>query len=90
MGVCLRIYGRVQGVGYRAWIAGEARKHGLDGWVRNRTDGSVEALLAGDEDGVDIVVRRCAIGPVLARVESVDRAAADAVGLVGFAQQQTV
>jgi len=90
MGVCLRIYGRVQGVGYRAWLAAEARKHGLGGWVRNRADGSVEALLAGDVDGVDIVVRRCAIGPALARVERVERSAADATGLVEFAQRQTV
>lgn len=90
MAVRLRIYGRVQGVGYRAWLADEAGEHGLSGWVRNRADGSVEALLAGDADVVDVVMRRCEIGPRLARVERVERAAADAAGVVGFTQRPTV
>ena len=65
------ITGRVQGVGYRAWVDYEARAHGLEGWVRNRRDGSVEALFAGPADVVSELVARCRRGPSSARVEAV-------------------
>jgi acylphosphatase len=65
------ITGRVQGVGYRAWVDYEARAHGLEGWVRNRRDGSVEALFAGPADVVSEMVARCRRGPSSARVEAV-------------------
>jgi len=65
------ITGRVQGVGYRAWVDHEARAHGLEGWVRNRRDGSVEALFAGPADVVSEMVARCRRGPSSARVENV-------------------
>jgi len=65
------IRGRVQGVGYRAFVEHQARVHHLEGWVRNRSDGSVEALLAGAADVVSDVVRLCRRGPVSARVDSV-------------------
>lgn len=77
------ITGRVQGVGYRAWVEHRARTHGLEGWVRNRWDGSVEALFAGPADVVSEMVARCRRGPSSSRVESVQDEAAspDALSL---------
>jgi acylphosphatase len=66
------IQGRVQGVGYRAWVEHEARAHHLEGWVRNRRDGSVEALFAGPVDVVSNMVASCRRGPASARVEAVE------------------
>jgi acylphosphatase len=65
------IAGRVQGVGYRAWIEHQARNHNLEGWVRNRRDGSVEALFAGPENLVSEMIARCRRGPSSARVDDV-------------------
>jgi acylphosphatase len=65
------IRGRVQGVGYRAWVEYEARAGGLEGWVRNRRDGSVEAVFAGSPEAVADMVARCRHGPPSARVEAV-------------------
>lgn len=64
--------GRVQGVGYRAWVEHQATVHGLEGWVRNRRDGSVEAVFAGPEDVVSMVVASCRRGPSSARVDGVE------------------
>jgi acylphosphatase len=69
--VTVRIEGRVQGVYYRAWTEQSARRLNLDGWVRNRRDGSVEAVFAGPEAQVDEMLRRCAEGPPDAKVTSV-------------------
>jgi acylphosphatase len=77
----LRIRGRVQGVGFRYWTVGQARKLGLRGWVRNRADGSVEAVAAGTDDALDLFVAACHRGPRAARVSSVDvEDAAETVG----------
>jgi acylphosphatase len=65
------IIGRVQGVGYRAWVEYQARNHNLEGWVRNRRDGSVEALFAGPPEIVSDMVARCRRGPSSARVDAV-------------------
>jgi acylphosphatase len=65
------IRGRVQGVGYRAWVAHTADGLGLEGWVRNRRDGSVEAVLAGPVDIVERMIEHCRRGPSHARVETV-------------------
>ena len=65
------VRGRVQGVGYRAWVAEQAASRGLDGWVRNRRDGSVEAVFSGPEDIVADMVTSCRRGPISARVEAV-------------------
>jgi len=65
------ISGRVQGVGYRAWVEYEAMLRDLEGWVRNRRDGSVEAVFAGPEDVVTDMVMSCQRGPVSARVDRV-------------------
>ena len=65
------IRGRVQGVGYRAWVADEAHARGLEGWVRNLRDGSVETLLAGPADVVADMIAACRRGPSMARVDAV-------------------
>lgn len=65
------ITGRVQGVGYRAWTASTAERLGLAGWVRNRRDGSVEAMFAGPADVVDDMVGRCRLGPRSAEVSGI-------------------
>lgn len=61
--VRVRIEGRVQGVGFRAWVERKAVGHGLDGWVRNRRDGGVEAVFAGPATTVDTMVAECHQGP---------------------------
>jgi len=59
----LIIRGRVQGVSFRAWTARHAESRGVDGWVRNREDGGVEAILAGDVDAIQQIVEACRVGP---------------------------
>ena len=66
------VRGRVQGISYRAWTERVALSHGLKGWVRNRRDGSVEAVFIGEEDAVDVMVEACRTGPAGAFVEAVD------------------
>ena len=77
------IRGRVQGVGYRAWAGHQARVSGLSGWVRNRRDGSVEALFAGSEDVIAAMIAACHRGPSWARVDAVivEPAGSDALNL---------
>lgn len=60
--------GRVQGVGYRNWAMDTARGLGLRGWVRNRSDGAVEAILSGPPDAVGAMIEACRRGPSAARV----------------------
>jgi acylphosphatase len=67
----LKISGRVQGVGFRAFVADEAERRGLAGWVCNRRDGSVEAVVGGEDKIVDDMVAACRRGPYGARVENV-------------------
>lgn len=62
------IEGRVQGVGFRAWLAREAESRGLTGWVRNRRTGAVEALVAGDHAAVASMIEACRRGPSAAHV----------------------
>jgi acylphosphatase len=62
----------VQGVGYRDWAIGTAQRLGLTGWVRNRRDGAVEALIVGDEEAVGQMIQACRRGPSLARVDEID------------------
>ena len=71
------IRGRVQGVGFRYWVEQEAMARGLEGWVRNRRGGSVEALFAGPPALVGEMVALCRHGPPGARVESVSRETAN-------------
>jgi len=86
----LVITGRVQGVGFRAWARREARRRNLRGWVRNRSDGSVEALAIGAAAEVDDFAQACHRGPAMARVAAVDRAAAADDGSVGFEERATL
>jgi acylphosphatase len=79
----LRISGRVQGVGFRAFVADEAERRGLNGWVRNRADGSVEAVIAGDGRIVDDMIEACRRGRHGARVENVAIEAANESELAG-------
>ncbi len=67
----LRIEGRVQGVGYRAWVHREAERRNLDGWVRNLADRSVEAVLAGDDSDIEAMIAACRRGSAYAIVASV-------------------
>lgn len=64
----LVVTGRVQGVGYRDALRAQAERHAVTGWVRNRSDGSVEALLQGSEAGVQAMITWARRGPPLARV----------------------
>ncbi|HEY2756689.1 MAG TPA: acylphosphatase [Pseudolabrys sp.] len=69
----LSVRGRVQGVGYRAFVEREALKRSVEGWARNRKDGSVEAVLAGVPEAVKAVIEVCRRGPFNARVDAIDQ-----------------
>jgi acylphosphatase len=86
----LVVRGLVQGVGYRAWMTRQADRLGLDGWVRNRSDGSVEALVAGDTAAVEELLRLCRRGPRLAEVLSIEEDFAEPPDDPGFHQLPTV
>ena len=73
----IRVRGRVQGVGFREALRAEAMRLGVSGWVRNRADGSVEALLQGDDAAVDRLIGWAHRGPPLAQVHTVDVSAAE-------------
>ena len=82
MRICrVMISGRVQGVGYRAWVAHQAATQHLEGWVRNRRDGCVEALFAGPATVVANMVTLCQRGPVSARVDRIQEEAGNADAL---------
>ncbi|HYM32549.1 MAG TPA: acylphosphatase [Candidatus Cybelea sp.] len=68
----IRIHGRVQGVAYRAWTVETAEALGVRGWVRNRSDGTVEALLVGQVSVVQAMIEACRDGPPAARVARID------------------
>jgi acylphosphatase len=89
----LTITGRVQGVGFRWSLFAQATALGLCGWVRNRRDGSVEALISGNPDAVEALTAWAWLGPSTARVERVlcsDEPNAEASdGLSGFEQRPT-
>ncbi|OHT21419.1 acylphosphatase [Edaphosphingomonas haloaromaticamans] len=85
----LAIHGRVQGVFYRGWAVETARALGLSGWVRNRRDGSVEAVVTGDAAAVADFVARCHGGPPAARVDRVDVTETAPATVAGFEQRPT-
>ncbi|MGB0683013.1 MAG: acylphosphatase [Magnetovibrionaceae bacterium] len=86
----LIIRGRVQGVWYRAWTVTQAEGLGLNGWVRNLSDGSVEALASGPEAAVEELIRRCWEGPTFAKVSSIDTEFADPPDEPGFLKKPTI
>jgi acylphosphatase len=86
----VRIEGRVQGVWFRAWTQEQADRLKLAGWVRNRRDGSVEALFSGPPEAVDAVLAACRRGPPAASVVNVAIAPADPPADPGFRQLPTL
>ena len=86
----LRIRGLVQGVGYRNALLREATRLGLSGWVRNRSDGSVEALAAGPAPALDELIAWARRGPPAARVGEVSWEAAPAPVEAGFRREETL
>ena len=82
--VRLLIEGRVQGVGYRQWIAGSARGLGLRGFVRNLADGRVEAIVAGPPERIEQLIRRAQRGPKSAWVSNASREPAAMPAETGF------
>ena len=85
----VRIRGRVQGVWYRSWTVEQAVQRGLRGWVRNRQDGSVEALFAGEPAAIEEMIAVCRKGPRLARVDSIASEATAAEPPLGVEQRAT-
>jgi acylphosphatase len=88
--VRLSIAGKVQGVGYRLWAERAARELGLRGWVRNRSDGSVEIAAAGDEGAVAALIEACRQGPRAAVVAAVDVTDTEDEGSIGFSARPTL
>lgn len=87
----LLIRGKVQGVGFRWWTASKARDLDLAGWVRNRIDGSVEAVVRGRAEAIGEMISACHRGPPSARVDAVEvrEAASHEAGKGGFEQRET-
>jgi len=85
----LLIEGRVQGVGYRQWLAGEARSLGLSGWVRNRVDGRVEAVISGDAALMERLFTAAQRGPRFASVSRIERHGIKDEGWSDFSIQPT-
>lgn len=85
----LMIHGRVQGVWYRAWTVETARSLGLTGWVRNRTDGSVEAVVEGDESVITQFLALAHVGPTAAKVARIDATDTDVRAFATFEKRPT-
>jgi acylphosphatase len=85
----VEIKGRVQGVGYRYWVANRADALGLDGWVRNRRDGGVEAVFSGKPQAIQDMLASCHKGPTMARVTDVVEFPCDLAVEPGFQTRQT-
>ena len=89
LAIRLVIRGQVQGVGYRWWAHGQARSLGLDGWVRNRLDGTVELVAAGPGPAIARLAAACRLGPPAAEVEAVERHDAEDQDLPVFEERPT-
>lgn len=88
--VKIRIRGRVQGVFFRAWVKDKADQLGIQGWIRNRLDGDVEALLIGEARAVDVLIAECRQGPPTAQVDDVRVETALALAAASFEIKNTV
>lgn len=86
----VRIEGRVQGVGYRLWTQREAARLALRGWVRNRRDGTVEAVFQGSDTSVSIMIQRCKAGPHGSHVSRVDVLGEGVGAFASFEVRETV
>lgn len=87
--VRILVSGRVQGVGFRYWTVGEARRLGLHGWVRNRSDGTVEILAIGAAKALVELAQSCRRGPSSAQVIAVARGTAPDDGSRDFIEKPT-
>lgn len=87
--VRVRIEGRVQGVWYRGWTVQQAQRRGLSGWVRNRRDGSVEAVFSGAAEQVDDMLKACHGGPPAAEVTRIAAEPCPPPASSGFSEQPT-
>jgi len=88
--VLLTITGRVQGVGYRIWAERQATALGIHGWVRNRTDGSVELHATGGDQAIATLIEACRTGPRHAEVSALSAADSEDDGSTGFSARPTV
>jgi acylphosphatase len=79
----------VQGVWYRGWTVDQATALGLDGWVRNRRDGTVEIVASGPDDAIATLIARCRQGPPAAQVERIEALDAEEAPAKGFTQRPT-
>lgn len=86
----LIIHGRVQGVFFRDWTVEMASSLNLDGWVRNRSDGTVEAMLVGPNESVDQMIKHCHQGPRMSKVENIEISVARGIVKKGFERKPTV
>lgn len=86
----LDIAGKVQGVGFRFFVTRCARQRGVRGWVRNRLNGNVEALLIGEADAVAAMTELCRRGPPPGRVDHLDAVPAQDDGSIDFVERATV
>ncbi|MCS7106497.1 MAG: acylphosphatase [Acidilobaceae archaeon] len=78
--VRIRVYGLVQGVGFRAWVARKATSMGIDGYVRNEADGTVLVEAEGEREALERLVEQCRRGPPAARVERVEVEWGESIG----------
>ena len=86
----IRVHGVVQGVWFRDWVIGQASALGLDGWVRNRLDGTVELLARGTPDAVETLIAACHQGPPSAEVALVEVEETPGLVAAGFSRKPTV
>jgi acylphosphatase len=86
----MKITGEVQGVGFREFAIAEANARSLSGWVRNRSDGTVEIVASGPTKTIEGFVGVCMRGPPAARVRNVEMGPADAPDAIGFKRRPTV
>ena len=84
----LKIFGQVQGVGFRYHFSEQAQRMGITGWVRNRRGGSVEAMIEGTPEAVEALLAWARLGPPAARVERVEVSEAEGV-FTGFELRPT-
>lgn len=87
--ILVRIEGKVQGVWYRGWTVDNAQELGLNGWVRNRRDGTVEAVFCGDEKMIEEMLLRCQHGPDLAVVKNITSTPCEKPERHGFQKLET-
>ena len=85
----VRIIGQVQGVGFRWWVVYEAKILGLNGWARNRVDGSVEAIFSGEDTAINDIIERCWSGPAAAVVTNIKSNNIERPSIKGFSHLPT-